>query len=378
VKTDSLGNMLWTRSFDEMCFLSSFCMGGIFSVITTSDSCISLVGAHYDPDSLSSCYLLKTNNVGDTLWTRKYRYSDIVGSFCSDNIQTSDNCYVLTSIFATFDSVSGEPITQEAWIIKTDSNGDTIWTRTVGEGSFHDLSSVVENPDGSFSFAGGTDINGPNYFLHVCLDTSGNELWTNYYGYECWCRTHIRTDDGGYLLSGVKWDTYTWMDKFFTVKTNSTGDTLWSISFGGDSDDICNSVIQTDDLGFVLAGYTESFGAGGSDFWMIRTDADPVGIDDDLTNIPKRFTLSQNYPNPFNPETTISFSIPKDNRVKISIYNIKGQKIRTLANENLQRGYHEVTWNAKDENGKPVSSGIYFYKMETDNFSEIKKCILLK
>ena len=86
----------------------------------------------------------------------------------------------------------------------------------------------------------------------------------------------------------------------------------------------------------------------------------------------------QNYPNPFNPETTISFFIPQNSEVDISVYNIKGQKIKTITNENFQRGYHKVFWNGKDENDRPVSSGIYFYKMETDNYSEIKKCILLK
>lgn len=90
------------------------------------------------------------------------------------------------------------------------------------------------------------------------------------------------------------------------------------------------------------------------------------------------FRLEQNYPNPFNPKTTISFSIPNDSKVALFIYNIKGQKIKTLTYENLRIGHHKFIWNGKDENDEPVSSGIYFYKMETDNFSEIKKCILLK
>ena len=104
----------------------------------------------------------------------------------------------------------------------------------------------------------------------------------------------------------------------------------------------------------------------------------PTGVEENLFSLPKSFYISQNYPNPFNPETTISFSIPKDSKVEISIYNVKGQKIKTLTNENLQSGYYKVIWNGKDENDKSVSSGIYFYKMETDNFSLIKKCILLK
>ena len=103
-----------------------------------------------------------------------------------------------------------------------------------------------------------------------------------------------------------------------------------------------------------------------------------VSIDENPETNFKGFHLNSNYPNPFNSETTISFLIPKISKVEISIYNIKGQKIKTLVNENLQRGHHKILWNGKNENGETVSSGIYFYKMETDNFSEIKKCILLK
>ena len=103
-----------------------------------------------------------------------------------------------------------------------------------------------------------------------------------------------------------------------------------------------------------------------------------VSIDENPEPNSKGFYLNNNYPNPFNDETTISFLIPKTGKVEISIYNIKGQKIKTLVNENLQKGHHEILWNGKNVNGEPVSSGIYFYKMETDNFSEIKKAILLK
>ena len=102
-----------------------------------------------------------------------------------------------------------------------------------------------------------------------------------------------------------------------------------------------------------------------------------VSIGDNNLEIPCRLKLYQNCPNPFNPETTISFSIPKDSEVEISIYNVQGQRIKKLANENFQSGYYKVLWDGKDENGKSVSSGIYFYKIETDKFSEIKRCILL-
>lgn len=95
--------------------------------------------------------------------------------------------------------------------------------------------------------------------------------------------------------------------------------------------------------------------------------------------IPKVATLHNNYPNPFNPTTTISFSIPNDSKVKLSVYNIKGQKVKTLTNEKFVRGNHSVIWNGVDESGKSVSSGVYFYKLDVnDKSASVKKCLMLK
>jgi|GEM_PF-3677672 len=94
--------------------------------------------------------------------------------------------------------------------------------------------------------------------------------------------------------------------------------------------------------------------------------------------LPMRFALHQNYPNPFNPETRIEFSLPRTSFVTIEIFNILGQRVRTLVNERLSVGYKNVTWNGRDDNGLSVSSGIYFYRIVTDDFAESKKMILLK
>ncbi|MDP8204808.1 MAG: T9SS type A sorting domain-containing protein [Candidatus Tenebribacter mawsonii] len=85
-----------------------------------------------------------------------------------------------------------------------------------------------------------------------------------------------------------------------------------------------------------------------------------------------------NYPNPFNPTTTISFSIPEENHVALSIYNIKGQKVSTLINEQMQKGEHSVLWSGVDALNKPVSSGIYLYKIKVGNQESIKRMLLLK
>ena len=89
--------------------------------------------------------------------------------------------------------------------------------------------------------------------------------------------------------------------------------------------------------------------------------------------------LFQNYPNPFNPITTISYSIPIESDVEISIYNLKGQKIKTFINENLKSGNYSLVWNGKNDKGKPVSSGFYFYKLVVNGKTKaIKKCVMLK
>ena len=94
--------------------------------------------------------------------------------------------------------------------------------------------------------------------------------------------------------------------------------------------------------------------------------------------IPSEFGLMQNYPNPFNPTTAINFSIPEFSMVSISIYNVNGQKVKSLIKSIMGPGYHQVKWNGSDDSGVSVSNGIYFYIMESSNFVEKRKMIFIK
>ena len=95
--------------------------------------------------------------------------------------------------------------------------------------------------------------------------------------------------------------------------------------------------------------------------------------------IPNIAVLHNNYPNPFNPTTTISFSIPEESKVELAVFNIKGQKVKILANNDFDKGNHSVVWNGNDDTGKPVSSGVYLYKLNVNgNSKSVKKCLLLK
>jgi hypothetical protein len=135
---------------------------------------------------------------------------------------------------------------------------------------------------------------------------------------------------------------------------------------------------------------------GGFSFIYIRdNDADGISDRSDflydtilfLNNFPdaptpvgssKSNSLSQNYPNPFNPQTTIAFAIKDRSHVTLRVYNVAGQLVRTLANESFDSGPHQKVWDGRNDAGQPVSSGVYFYKLVSNNFSQTKKMVLLK
>ena len=84
------------------------------------------------------------------------------------------------------------------------------------------------------------------------------------------------------------------------------------------------------------------------------------------------------YPNPFNPETTIDFSVPVDGQVSINVFNTAGQLVATLVDNQFRTGAYKATWDARDKQGEPVSSGVYFYRMEAGDFSATHSMTLLK
>ena len=97
-----------------------------------------------------------------------------------------------------------------------------------------------------------------------------------------------------------------------------------------------------------------------------------------ITGIPKAYQLFQNYPNPFNPETQIRYDLPVSGHVKLSIYNILGQRVKVLVDEIQDAGHKSVIWDGKDNGDKEVASGIYFYKIRAENYQKTKKMVLLK
>jgi len=132
---------------------------------------------------------------------------------------------------------------------------------------------------------------------------------------------------------------------------------------------------------------TDDYGQQLYDSWVAHGRAAPVAIATelvvlDLTAVdgtPAPITLlGQNYPNPFNPDTKIKYSLAADGPVTLSIYDVQGRRVRTLLNENLPAGMHEIEWNARDDQGQRVASGVYYYVLQTDGKDLRRKMTLVK
>ena len=143
--------------------------------------------------------------------------------------------------------------------------------------------------------------------------------------------------------------------------------------------------VNTKDVRFTLTG-TRNAGQDNDSYFddlffrVLRDESciEMVTISEGQPNIAQEITLYQNYPNPFNPVTTLSYNLPQDSYVILSIYDMNGSLVKSLVNENRTAGMQHIQWNATNNSGRTVSAGVYLYSIEAEEFRQMKKMILLK
>ncbi|MFH1010651.1 MAG: hypothetical protein V1784_05390 [bacterium] len=241
------------------------------AVHQTTDSGFVVVGSTSSFGAgIQDFYLLRTDVNGDTLWTHTY------GGATKDQAlsvrQTSDGGYIMAGITDPAGSDSGN-----VYVIKTDAAGTVTWPRTFG-GSYYDAGICVrQTTDGGFVVAGatGTSIIDLANALLLKLNSAGTQSWSRNFGGlgADFASAVEQTSDGGYILAGFTAPFLSLIGDVYLIKTNSSGTQTWSRTFGGDSVDIALSVLQTSDGGYILAGLTKSFGAGGNDAYVIKTNS---------------------------------------------------------------------------------------------------------
>jgi hypothetical protein len=150
----------------------------------------------------------------------------------------------------------------------------------------------------------------------------------------------------------------------------------WRInSLDGDFTDksILNTVISDLDSFLIRGEFRDGADTGDLDHVVLRYDPTFIGEEAINHQTVKKFTLLQNHPNPFNPRTVISYQLPVIRDVKLTIYNLLGQQVATFVSKNQKAGYHQVQWDASG-----FASGVYYYRIETDEFQDVKKMVLVR
>jgi len=421
IKTDSFGDTSWTRTFGD----STAQWGG--SVQQTSDGGYIIGGSTWSHGSSkfdSRPWLLKTDSWGSKIWDSTYNNSGLP-DLCRDAQMTSDGGYIATGIWGR--NVPGCFGCGGLMLLKVDSNGKQIWRKEYSSGDYNEGYSVKQTYDGGYVVVGGSDDGGNEGSLWLLkTDVSGDTTWTKKYGglgFDCGFEIQ-QTKDGGYIMVGEYGSTFSYDYDLWLLKTNSFGDTLWTKTFGGYGNDegysvdctsdggyiICGcnqhfilglddfwiiktdstgsmewdkilgglnwdwgeSIQQTADGGYIAVGVTESFGAGGMDVWLIKLGSQPT-LSSNEQIAPTFYTLHQNYPNPFNPSTKISWQSPVRSWQTIKVFDVLGNEIATLVNEDIETGYHSVEFDASN-----LPSGVYIYRITADDFVETKKMLLLR
>jgi hypothetical protein len=348
IKIDSVGNIEWEDILENY---------HIYCLDKTSDG--NIIAAGYNTEEgYNWPTLVKLNQDIEVIWSQSYTFANYDYGRVTSAVQSNDEGYLLIGELTT------PPHDKDIFVIKTNAYGDSLWSRIYGNDEIDDEGiAVIEVDENNILVSG--------YIAYTSgilwkLDNDGNTIWF----YETPQEVHksfSKSNDGSIIsLSGWGYDSY--INKF-----NSDYNIIWSHEFLLDPGNSDKTLSTTDDDYIVLA-IDPNYDIG-----IAKLNSEGfVQICDEIIQTVKEANLFA-YPNPFNPSTTIEFSIQNNSKIDLSIFNIKGQKIKTLSQNEFAKGNHSIVWNGDDDNNKPLSSGVYLCKLNVNGKTEaVKKCLLLK
>jgi len=296
------------------------------SIAVDNNQNVHVTGRSADSLGIMDYATVKYNPSGIQQWAARYNGPGVPSSAANDiaysiAIDGSGNVYV------TGESIEANGTSNDYATIKYDSTGVQQWVSRYG--------GIVNNSaDKATSLAG---------------DGSGNVYVTG------------RSGSGGTNAD------------YATIKYNSSGVQQWAQRYNGPGNNVdeASSIVLDASGDVYVTGW--SGGSGTSyDFATVKY-SQATGVEAASSGIPENYSLSQNYPNPFNPSTTISFDIPYRTRATLAVYNLLGQHVATLVDEERGAGRYQVAWNAAH-----VAGGVYFYRMTSGEFSETRRLMIVK
>jgi hypothetical protein len=358
-KVDSVENVLWQTLYKEGIWANQG------NYIEETEDGGYIVTGRFQSVTGSGMLILKLNAQGNKIWRRTYSEPTSAGFNYGHSVQeTSDSGYIMTGVayINYYDSTRHKDV----FIVKTDSFGVEEWRKFFG-GTADDLSaSVKQDNSGNYFVSGTTSSYGvgtePNMYL-IKLDPAGNTLWEKTYGGNLeekgtglWV-----TKDGGCIMTGRS-NSFSASGDFdgYIVKTNANGDTLWTNTYVGTGEETISSVQQTSDDGYIMAGRTNSVGAGDFDMLLLKTDA--TGSLSFVTSIHPNDIPAIQYDIFPNPSQGV-FSIQAAGKISsIEIFDVIGQRVYSkIVNANY------ATFDLSNQ-----AKGIYFYQIRIGNSQSVQ------
>ena len=325
------------------------------------------------------------NGTGDDYATIKYNSSGVQqwAARYNGTGDSSDNAYSLAvdglgNVYVTGSSWASGTSTDYA-TIKYNSAGVQQWAaRYNGSGnSYDEASSLAVDDSGNVYVTGLSSGSGTLYdYATIKYNSAGVQQWVARYNGPANSVDKARSlaidGSGNVYVTGASTGSGTGYD-YATVKYNSAGVQQWTARYNGQGNSYDEAYsLAVDGLGNVYVT-GQSTGSGTSNDYATIKYSQTTGITPISNEIPERFSLSQNFPNPFNPATIIRFDIQKHGLVSLKVYDILGRVLSTLTNESLQPGTYEADFDASG-----ITSGVYFYRLEANGFSDVKRMVLLK
>ncbi len=371
VKVNSEGELQWSRSYGGRS--TDICQ----SIVQVDDGGFVLAGYTRSFGSGGADFwLLRTNSDGDSLWSHTYG-----GSY-------NDQCYSATQnadggISLVGGSMSDWESSSDAWLVRTDAEGDSLWSRSFG-GEEKDLfSSIVESGDGDLILLGQSRPTQGFYSSWLMKLSSEGELrWSRSYDGEGNDMLHsiVQTSDGGYALAGGTSSIGAGYIDSWLLRTDENGDSLWSLTSGGEHYEFCTSLIQTADSAFVLGGIGSSDSA--YIFYLIKTTPDPISVREPRSTLnPLTFNLFPAYPNPFNSTTRIEFegTAHWNAPLRLEVFDPLGRRVAELipstglVNGPYAAGRQTVFWDASR-----MPAGAYVVRLEAGKEQLTQRLSLVK
>ena len=323
LRLDANGDSLWTKVFSAGVGGTQVYFGN--SLATLNNSIYGLTGSFQPvPITILSPYFIGTLSNGILVANKVYNYSVYSSESRAIN-KTIDNGFIMAGGIQTSSS------TYDAYLLRINAYGDTLWTRTYDNSTQEAAMSVQQTTDSGFIIAGYTyypAISKDNVYL-IKTDSVGDTLWTKNYGgiISCSAYSIFQTTDGGYIATGRIVNGNPPTGYLFLLKADTNGDTLWTKQFGSPPGALGTFVRQTKDGGYIISGQT--FGSTGSKAYIIKTDSTGnvvTGLNHPEINNPVYFNI---YPNPSSGNFTFEVKgIPRKN-ADLKIYNVLNQTVYT-------------------------------------------------